>query len=170
MQLLINWTYIYHFIICFLFAPPVFCSYLFPFLPSFEFELFHLITLLVSPTPPPLSPIHLLLIDDPSLSSDWKESFLKFLCLSLLPQSGIWITIWLKLGFLSGQTVKNLLQFKRPGFDPRVGKIPWRSEWLPTPVFLPGEFHGLRSWVDYIPLGRRESDTTEQLTLSFFIG
>ena len=27
----------------------------------------------------------------------------------------------------------------RPGFDPWVGKIPWRREWLPTPVFLPGE-------------------------------
>ena len=23
---------------------------------------------------------------------------------------------------------------------------PWRREWLPTPVFLPGEFHGHRSW------------------------
>ena len=28
-----------------------------------------------------------------------------------------------------------------PGFDPWVGKIPWRREWLPTPVFWPGEFH-----------------------------
>ena len=32
-----------------------------------------------------------------------------------------------------------------PGFDPWVGKIPWRREWQPTPVFLPGEFHGQRS-------------------------
>ena len=24
-----------------------------------------------------------------------------------------------------------------------VGKIPWRREWLPTPVFWPVEFHGL---------------------------
>ena len=31
----------------------------------------------------------------------------------------------------------------RPGFDPRVGKIPWRRERLPTPVFWPGEFHRL---------------------------
>ena len=29
---------------------------------------------------------------------------------------------------------------KRPGFDPWVGKIPWRRAWQPTPVFLPGEF------------------------------
>ena len=32
-----------------------------------------------------------------------------------------------------------------PGFRPWVRKIPWRREWLPTPVFLPGEFHGQRS-------------------------
>ena len=30
----------------------------------------------------------------------------------------------------------------RPGFDPWVGKIPWRRERLPTAVFWPGEFHG----------------------------
>jgi len=34
------------------------------------------------------------------------------------------------------------LKWRRPGFDPWVGKIPWRREWLPTPVFLPGKFHG----------------------------
>ena len=31
------------------------------------------------------------------------------------------------------------------GFDPWVGKIPWRQKQLPTPVVLPGEFHGQRS-------------------------
>ena len=35
------------------------------------------------------------------------------------------------------------LQCGRPGFDPWVGKIPWRRERPPTPVFWPGEFHGL---------------------------
>ena len=35
------------------------------------------------------------------------------------------------------------LQCGRPEFDPWVGKIPWRRERLPTPVFWPGEFHGL---------------------------
>ncbi|KAM7238539.1 hypothetical protein CapIbe_010059, partial [Capra ibex] len=30
-------------------------------------------------------------------------------------------------------------------FDPWVENIPWRSEWLPTPVFLSGEFHGQKS-------------------------
>ena len=40
------------------------------------------------------------------------------------------------------QLVKNCLQCGRPGFSPWVGKIPWRREKLPTPVFWPGEFHG----------------------------
>ena len=33
------------------------------------------------------------------------------------------------------------LQCRRPGFNPWVGKIPWRREWLPTPVSLPGKSH-----------------------------
>ena len=36
-----------------------------------------------------------------------------------------------------------------------VGKIPWRRERLPTPVFWPGEFHGQRSLVGYSPWGCR---------------
>ena len=48
-----------------------------------------------------------------------------------------------------------------------MGSIPWRSERLPTPVFLPGEFQGQRSLEDYRPWGPKESDTTEKLTLSF---
>ena len=52
----------------------------------------------------------------------------------------------------------------RLGFDSFVGKIPWRSKWLPTPVFLPGEFYGQRNLV-----GCKESDTTEQLILYFHV-
>ena len=44
--------------------------------------------------------------------------------------------------------------------------IPWRREWLSTPVFLPGEFHGQRSLVGYNPWSCKQSDITEQLTLS----
>jgi len=33
-------------------------------------------------------------------------------------------------------------------------------KWLPTPVFVPGEFHGQRSLVDCNPWGWKESDTT----------
>ena len=49
---------------------------------------------------------------------------------------------------LVDQLVKNLPAMWRPGFDPWVGKFPWRRERLPIPVFWPGEFHGLYSpWV-----------------------
>ena len=52
------------------------------------------------------------------------------------------------------------LQCRRPGFDPWFGKIPWRRDWLPTPVFWPREFHRL-----YSPQGCKESETTEGLSL-----
>ena len=45
------------------------------------------------------------------------------------------------------------------GFDPWVGKIPWRRAWQPTPVFLPGESHGQRGLAGCSPRGRKESDT-----------
>ena len=35
--------------------------------------------------------------------------------------------------------VKKSCQCRRHGFDPWVGKIPWRRAWQPTPVFLPGK-------------------------------
>ena len=50
---------------------------------------------------------------------------------------------------------------------PWVGKIPWRRESPPTPVSLPGESHGQRSLVGYSLWDLKESDTTEQLTLSY---
>ena len=106
--------------------------------------------------------------------------------------------------FLIAQLVNNLPAMQRPQFDSWVGKIHWRRDSLPTPVFLgfpwdsagkesacnvrhldlipglgrsprdsrvenplpipvfwPREFHGL-----YSPWGHKESDTTEQLSLS----
>ena len=63
--------------------------------------------------------------------------------------------------------VKNPLtnagDIKRCGFNPWVGKIPWRREWQPTPVVLPGESHGQRSLAGYSPWGHKESDTTEAI-------
>ena len=43
-----------------------------------------------------------------------------------------------------------------PGFNAWVRKIPWRREWQPTPVSLPGQFHGQRSLAGYSPWGHRE--------------
>ena len=50
---------------------------------------------------------------------------------------------------------------KRRGFNPWVGKIPWRRAWQPTRAFLPGESHGQRSLVGYSPWGCKKLDTTE---------
>ena len=66
----------------------------------------------------------------------------------------------LKLGFFGSPYGKESA-CRRPGFNPWVGKIPWRRDWQPTPVFLPGEFHGQRSLVGYSLGGCKESDTTE---------
>ena len=52
------------------------------------------------------------------------------------------------------------LQCRRPGFNPWVGRMPWRREQLLTPVFLPGEFHGQRSLAGPSPWGHKESAMT----------
>ena len=45
--------------------------------------------------------------------------------------------------------VKNICpQCRRARFNPSVWKLPWSREWVPTPVFLPGEFHGQKSLAD----------------------
>ena len=58
------------------------------------------------------------------------------------------------------------LRWRRPRFNPWVGKSPWRREWQLITVFLTGESHGQGSPTGYRPWGCKESDTTEQLTLS----
>jgi len=49
---------------------------------------------------------------------------------------------------------------------PLFAMIPWRSERLPTPVFLPGESHGWRSLLSYSPWDRGELTTTEWFSIS----
>ena len=68
----------------------------------------------------------------------------------------------------SSDSKESACQCRRPRFNPWVRKIPWRREWQPTPIFLPGESHGQQSLVGYSPLGSKESDTAEQLTFSLF--
>ena len=61
--------------------------------------------------------------------------------------------------------VKNLPAMQEtPVFSSWVGKIPWRREVLPTPVYWPGEFYGL-----YSPSDSKELDMTEGLSLFAFI-
>ena len=66
--------------------------------------------------------------------------------------------IW---GFPGGSVVKNLPAMQKTRVQSLVRKIPWGKEWLPTPVFLPGEFHGQRSLEHYNAWCCKESDTTK---------
>ena len=72
------------------------------------------------------------------------------------------IILGLKEGFPGRSDGQDPPAMRDTGFDPWVGKIPWRREGLPTPVFWPGEFQGL-----YSPWDRKESDMTERLSLTF---
>ena len=65
------------------------------------------------------------------------------------PGEGTGYSLQYSWASLAAQLVKSL-QCGRPGFDPWVGKISWRRQRLPTPVFWPGEFQGL-----YSPWARR---------------
>ena len=50
-------------------------------------------------------------------------------------------------------------------------KVLWRRAWQPTPVYLPGEFHGQRNLACYRPWGHKESGTTEWLsTIRYLFG
>ena len=60
------------------------------------------------------------------------------------------------------QMVKNPSAMQEdPVWVPGLGRSPGEGKWLPTPVFLPGEFHGQSSLVGYSPKGCKESDPTE---------
>ena len=90
----------------------------------------------------------------------------------------LWINVWETLlnkwfcirwrnscASLVAQMVKNLPAMQ----ETRVQSLgwedpPWRREWQPTPVFLPGEFHEQKSLAGYSPWGPKESDMTKQLT------
>ena len=77
------------------------------------------------------------------------------------PKGALW---WLGLPqWLSGEQFRRC---RRRRCDPWVGKTPWRREWQPTAVLLPGESHGQRILMGYSPRGHRESDMTERLKLT----
>ena len=59
--------------------------------------------------------------------------------------------------------VKNLPAMQKTQVWSWVEKILGRREWLPTPVFVPVEFHGQRRLPGYSPWGHKELDMTERL-------
>ena len=100
----------------------------------------------------------------------WDRTAFVFLCILFLILCFHFLAVFHLWGLPGGSEGKKIcLPCGRPGFDPWVVKIPWRREWLPTPVFLPGELHGQGSLVGYLPWGHKEEDTTERLTLSIHV-
>ena len=78
-----------------------------------------------------------------------------------------------KKGFLGSSSNKEptcqCRRCKRHRFDLWVMKIPYSRKWQPTPVFLPGKFHGQRRLVGYSSWGCKESDMTEQLNTEVMV-
>ena len=64
-----------------------------------------------------------------------------------------------------GTAVKNLPanaeDTRDAGSVPGLGRFPWRRKWQPTPVFLPGQFHGQRNLAGYSPWDHKEVKMTE---------
>ena len=67
-----------------------------------------------------------------------------------------------KLGFPGGSVVKNSPASAGDAGSIRVGKMPWRRKWYPTPVLLPGESHGQKSLEGYSP-GVSKSRTRQSM-------
>ena len=66
------------------------------------------------------------------------------------------------------QTVRNPPAMQKTWVQFLDQEVPWRREWLPTPVILPREFHGQRSLVGYSPWSCKELDMTERHIFTTF--
>ena len=97
------------------------------------------------------------------LSHNWAHEHIMVTVKGRDPEGLHRLSTWRRLQQREGtslvaSTVKNLPAMTGDGFSPWVRKIPWRKEWLLTPVFLPGEFHRQRWAVGYLvgyrPWGR----------------
>ena len=72
------------------------------------------------------------------------------------------LSIFTQYQWVSGkESTCQCMRHRRRRFDAWVGSIPWRRKWQPTPVFLPGKFHGQRNLAGYSPWGCKDSDTIE---------
>ena len=65
--------------------------------------------------------------------------------------------------------VKNLPAMQEARVQSLGQEDPLEMEWLPTPGFSPGEYHGQRSLVGYSQWGHKKSDMTERLALLLFM-
>ena len=116
-----------------------------------------------------------------------KSIILPQLCMCMLSHFRLFVTLWTiahqsplsmefsRQEYWSGLPYSPPGDLPDPGIEPASLKSPalvsvffttWRRKWQPTPIFLPGEFHGQRSLVGCSPWGGKELDMTEQLILS----
>ena len=79
------------------------------------------------------------------------------------------MTLKYRKASLEAQSVKNLPAMQESWVQSLGQEDPWRRERQPTPESLPGKSFGQRNLVGYSPWGHKESDTTEQLTLSLLL-
>ena len=70
-------------------------------------------------------------------------------------------------GWLSGK--EPAYQCRRRGFEPWVGKIPWRRKWESSPIFLPGKSQGQRSLAGYSPWGCRVRHDGARLSITYYL-
>ena len=87
-----------------------------------------------------------------------------------MAQGWVYLTSSQGCGFLGSSDDNESFSIVGDSVQSLGWEISWRRNWQPTPVFLPGGFHGQRSLVGYYPWGCRQSDTTEQLTLIKDVG
>ena len=83
-------------------------------------------------------------LDDMSFSPRPKGGRTRKLCTSFIHSSPD-VRIYIKIGFPGGSDSKESACNAGDPSDSWVRKVPWRRDWLPSPVFSPGKSHGQRS-------------------------
>ena len=101
-----------------------------------------------------------------SFTPDFSQIVFRKLLVAWTYQRRLWGGKWylsIYLGIPGGSAVKKkkFLWCRWCGFDPWVGKIPWRRKRQPTPVFLPGKILWSQKPGGLCPWGHKESDRTE---------
>ena len=87
--------------------------------------------------------------------------------ISMLPSCGQFFKNQDVCFFLPLIIIWHIFLLTDPVFFPSPSLDCGRRQWHPTPVLLPGKFHGQRRLVGFSPWGREESDATEQLNFHF---
>ena len=97
--------------------------------------------------------------------TEWKKAFANHVLLGVNIQN-----IWELTRYCCGKEFTcQCTRCKKCRFDPWVRKSPCSRKWQPTPVFLPGKFHGQRSLAGCSSRVRKELDMTEHTCWNIFL-